>query len=525
MGSLVFGFQAILLGCSDNSLSSINDVADGDPAIDVFPDTVDFGALGLGDEPVVKTFTIESVGDSDLEVQNVALDEYTGGAFRVLTDVSGVVLPRGATKDIEVEFYPLIANDNRGISLVWSNDPMAPTVPVDLLGTGDVPELQIDPDPMDVGATFVGCPEENHVDLINVGNDTLVVSEIEQNGESFALLGTELPLSIAPGESVPVSFSFDPADALEYSAELGVTSNEPLGFRTGAQVGLGKFSGDFEDTWEIPEDQPTDVLFLVDQSCSMDDNAAALGVQFQTYIDTLTLFTGDWQIIIANRGSGCNHTGILTPSTPGYDQIFQAEVNTGDGELFIDDPERLLTAAANSVELTDPAECNAGFMRDEAILHVIAVSDEPEQSIGGWEDQVNRVVAAKGSTSMTRISAIAGRMDGVCGNGGVSEPGTGYNEAVAMTGGVYLDICSDWSKNMEALALASAQRDTFELSNTPVDGTIQVYVNGNELAGSAWEYRSDSNSVVVVDPDRIPTSGDLIDITYGGAAPCDQSGD
>jgi hypothetical protein len=517
----------VLAGCSDNGFYSKPDNSLGYPAIKVYPEFVDFGAVSLDEEPIVKTFTIESVGDLDLEVDSVALDD-NSSAFQMITDVSGVVLPPGSSKEVEVEFYPLVANDNIGTTIVASADPLSPTLPVKLVGTGNVPELRIDPDPLDVGSTFVGCPEDNHVTLTNVGLDTLVIENIEQEGVSFTLShDLSFPLEIEPGRAEEVGFTFDPSDDVEYSSQIGVTSNEPLGFRTAQQMGTGKFAGDFDDQWEIPQDQPTDVLFIVDQSGSMDDNAAALGDQFDYYINNLTLFTGDWQIIVANTADGCNTTGILTPSTKGYSTTFQTEINNGDGQMYIDDPERLLTAADNSIQDALPGSggCNDGFMRDDAILHIILVSDEPEQSANPWNWYVDRIITAKGDASKTRISAVAGNMDGTCAEAGSSsQPGTGYYEAATATGGVYLDICSDWASNMEALALASAQLDTFPLSSDPVLETLVVTVNGQVMT-DGWVYDDASNSVVFTDPKRIPSSGDKIDVTYGGAAPCDSSGD
>jgi hypothetical protein len=160
-------------------------------------------------------------------------------------------------------------------------------------------------------------------------------------------------------------------------------------------------------------------------------------------------------------------------------------------------------------------------MRSDSILHIILVSDEPEQSPNSWDWYVERIIEAKADESKTRISSVAGRMDGVCDMAGAhSAPGTGYYEATMATGGVYLDICSDWATNMEALALASAQLDTFPLSNDPVLETLVVTVNGQTLT-EGWVYEAKTNSVVFTDPKLIPAGGDLVDITYGGAAPCE----
>ena len=55
----------------------------------------------------------------------------------------------------------------------------------------------------------------------------------------------------------------------------------------------------------------------------------------------------------------------------------------------------LLTLAANGVEATDPGECNYGFMRSNAMLHIIMVSDEFEQSPYSWDTYVNQIISKK----------------------------------------------------------------------------------------------------------------------------------
>ena len=73
---------------------------------------------------------------------------------------------------------------------------------------------------------------------------------------------------------------------------------------------------------------------------------------------------------------------------PGLVAAFLAELE----ERVADVPERyrwdyteaLLTVAANALSKTTTTGCNAGFLRTEALLHVILVSDEPEQSPHSW---------------------------------------------------------------------------------------------------------------------------------------------
>lgn len=486
------------------------------PAILVTPGQLDFGTVGQSDDAVVQTFTIESVGDADLTVSGIDLLG-DSASFTILTDETGVVLPPGTSHDIDVSFVPAGAYDQAAQALVNSDDALNPQALVELLGAGSVPELSIEPDPINFGTGFVGCVSETDVYLSNVGADTLVVDSIGYDGDEYGVFtetsSPSLPLSLEPGESSQILLSFLPLDAVSYSGGLVVHSNDPTEERQAEIQGLGETGGDFTDSWELPSDPSSDIMFLVDQSCSMDDNQSLLATNFSTFISSLSSYTSDWHIIVVNDDDGCNNSGVLTPFSSGYESTFGSAVRSG-GFLYT---EALLTIAAKGVDQTDSGECNTGFMRDDAMLHVIMVSDEPEQSWDSWSTYVDRIIAKKGSSANVRISAIAGPETG---GGSCAEPGTGYMEAVDATGGVYLNICNDWasSSNLADLAEASVFQDTYELSRTPYTDSISVEVNSSYRT-TGWSYDATQNAVVFTT--RIPTEGDTVDIHYSGNATCD----
>ena len=199
-----------------------------------------------------------------------------------------------------------------------------------------------------------------------------------------------------------------------------------------------------------------------------------------------------------------------------YSALFTSAVSSGGGGHT----ESLLTVAANAIENTDSGECNSGFLRPDAMLHLILVSDEPEQSAytsgQSWDDLTQQIIDKKGSSGMVRISAIAGPVPSGCGS---ADPGSGYSEAVAATGGVFLSICSDWASpsNLSQLAEASVNQDTFVLTRAAAVDTIVVYVNGQ--LRSDWDYDASGNSVSV--NGGVPTEGDTVEISYSVLANCD----
>jgi hypothetical protein len=514
---------AIALGltaCSDQNFSSVKDQNSGEePNIDVSPSLLQFGTASRDDDAIIQTFTIDSIGELDLDVDSIVLDGAQAASFTILTDVTGLVLPPGTSQDVDVAFVPMGANEQFATATVISNDPDEPLVPVELYGQGAVPELQITPNPIDFGTSYVGCDNEITVEMSNIGTDTLVIDSVSQDGdEPLAMRRVDsLPITLEPGELANASFVFTPDGEGVYSGVFSVNSNEPAGTRDVDQIGTGAFAGWYTDRWEIPSDPPTDIMFAIDQSCSMDDDQRRLATNFSTFITLLSSYSNDWQIIIANDDDGCNRTGILTPSTPGYQTLFTDQVTRG-GDRFT---EALLTVGARAAEAAAYAGgCNYGFMRPDASLHLVVVSDEPEQSTylgsDNWSTLVTRMQTAKGDPGMVKISAIAGDYPGGCGS---ADAGDGYYQAVQATGGEFISICSDWADTatLEALASASIIQNTYELLQTPLAETISVYVNGIEVTG--WTYDPVENKVTIDSMD--PSDGDVVEISYGGAASCD----
>ncbi len=508
-----------LFGCMEQGFSEVDDNAGGEgPEIDVSPVLLEYGTLGQDDDAVVKAFTVSSVGATDLSILGMELDGAAVGSFSIITDDTSFRLPAGAEKEIEVAFSPMGANDQLARVLIESDDPESDIVVVELVGDGAVPELSITPDPLDFTESYVGCEHSDVLEFENVGTDTLTIDAIDWSADAAFATGLwpTLPYSLAPGESFNVSVDFLPLSETEFSGSLSVRSNEPMGQRDHETVGSGKYAGPYTESWEIPVDPPSDIMFAVDQSCSMDDDQRNLANNFGTFINELSDYSNDWQIIVANDDDGCNSTGILTPTTPGFENTFGNAVSQGGGSYT----ESLLTVGARAIEASNGG-CNNGFVREDAMLHVILVSDEPEQSSyyggGDWSALTQRIIDAKGSASNVKISAIAGPVPGGCGS---ADPGTGYSEAVAATGGVFLSICDNWASasNLALLAEASINQDTFELSRMPVEETIEVVVNGQSI--SNWSYDSMENAVVVGE-NAVPEEGDEVDITYAGYVECD----
>ena len=509
-----------LSACTDYEIQSIPSVNNGEQAsIEVSPTFIDFG-IARENELIQREVTVRNVGSSDLYIEDIMLGDGVEAPFSINDSETSTIIPPGGSTIFTVEVLNPTDVEIGNQIYVVSNDEQEEIVEVDVLASMSSPQLSVTPNPLNMGQTYVGCDMENVVILENKGTEELVIMDLAQLGEQFSLIEQPvLPIVLQPGELFPLELVYEPSTESSNQGELHIQSNDPrdAGIYVARQSGMGKIVNEFEQSWENPIEPATDIIFSIDTSGSMSDDANRLAENFETFINELSNYTSDWQIIIANGDNGCMATpSILTPSTPNYKEIFQQNVFSYGGYHT----ESLLTVAKNAVEQTDSGECNADFLRPNAMLHIVTVSDEPEQSNWTssmqWNTLVEQIQNKKGNPNMVRVSGITGSVSSwTCAQGG-----TGYWEAINATGGIWLDICSDWSsiESLEQLAQASVILDSYILDNPAIESTIEVTVNGT-INTSDWYFDVDMNAVVF--ETNIPVEGDHIDIKYGELAICD----
>ena len=210
---------------------------------------------------------------------------------------------------------------------------------------------------------------------------------------------------------------------------------------------------------------PVDILFVVDNSGSMADEQINLARNFDKFINVLTQGAGnDYQIAVVStdvlsmngeRGGdvvnnfstqppyfvtlaadgddtcgtvgidhGCFRGGsmkVVRSSMPAAEQVsaFQQNVRVGTCGTG---SELAMQAMALALDNTRPGGCNAGFLRPEANLVVVIVSDEENSANDDVSDFARRLVEAKGSAERTRVALIVGSKDGEPANCGAMDP-------------------------------------------------------------------------------------------------------
>lgn len=490
----------LLAACSEYDLNSGGHGAAGAaPDIELSTNALEFGPTAAGDSDTA-TVTVTNVGGATLDVTDLVI---TAGedAFSVTTTPTAFSLEPGASAEVAVAFTPYLST-NYGSLSVRSDDPDEPDLPVDLLGLGLVPELALDPQDY----TFPsGCEDTVYVRLQSVGAEPVVVSDLSFVGSEMSLeSGLTLPLEIAPGTEVGVTVRYTPAGASSATGALDVTSTDPRGVITAVQAGSPEV-GNVTDAFVTSGEPPIDIVFALDKSGSMSDELGSLANAFQDFIQEIDQVTTDWRIGVVSHDNGCFNEGILTPTTPYYQDLFQDAVR-GVQFFGTNYTESLLRLTDNALRETGPAGCNAGFSRADAVLHVVAVSDEPEQSGVDWSVWIASWQAAKSDPSLLVVSSVVD-VNNTCGSGA-----DGYLQASAATGGLVLDICNDlWGSYAAELGQASAAAlRTFHLSAIPEDGSIVVSLDGVAYA-NGWHYDAAQNAIVV---DVDVPAGATIEVTY-----------
>lgn len=483
------------------------EVSGAEADIEVSPSSLSFGALEL-DETAAADLTISNVGDAGLLLDEIT---YLGTGAFLADDIAGVYLQPGESVIVPVVYAPLGATDE-GTLRVHSDDPDEPEVPVGLDGSGLFPRLVWEDDPVNLPDAQIGCRSGASAVLVNDGDGRATVSAVELSGEVFAwVTELELPLVLEAGQSLELPIWFAPTEEIDYEGLIVASSDDPAGPLAATLAAETTPLEAVTDTWWQGPFDVLDVLFTVDQSGSMDDDARELGAQFTSLGGVLQAEGLDYQLAVVTADDGCLNDTIFTADTADGASRFAAAAVGAEGSYT----EMGFTLAEHALAVTGSGQCNEGLLREDARTVIVFVSDEPEQSSGAVADHINTLIS--GGTSVI-MHAVAGPVPSGCSS---AEAGRGYDEAVTATAGTFLSICDDWADDLAELVTSSGAeyRTSFPLSELPDASTIEVSVNRGVADG--WYYDASSNSVTF-GAVYLPETGDFVQIDYDLAPDCDE---
>jgi hypothetical protein len=475
-----------------------------------FP-TVDVG----DDEPVVQRLTVKDVGSDPLTVYATNLE--LGRDFRVV-DSLPVTLDPGATFAYDIEFDPRTAFEHEDVFVVESDDPEHPMLGIPLHGVGLAPVLEVDPGTLDFGMTYVGCDIARGIVIGNKGNDLLIVQvpSFESSSPELELDASGYPLEVGPGDVATIEVGYRPLDEASDAAIVTIASNDP--FASGVMVDVtadARLADTHRDSFVQPLAPMTDVVFVVDDANTMALEQSQLAADIGSFVSSLDALGVDYRIAVITTQDAGLRGAVVTPATANASSVLAEQV-VPDVTIGASRGLQMLATCVSG------GDCD-GFVRPDALLTGIVVSDRSDSSALAPEKYVEQLVALKGAASLVRIHAIAGAVP-VPSCSTCDSAGFGLDQAQELTGGTFLDICTtDWGKSLAILAAGSiSEVASFPLQLDPVVDTIVVEVDGTEWSGWTYTGHADDGGTNEVRFDGVPTppGGSSVDISYVVTGPC-----
>ena len=224
---------------------------------------------------------------------------------------------------------------------------------------------------------------------------------------------------------------------------------------------------------------------------------------------------------------------VITPATEMLPTEFASFVNVGIGgsgtESCMEPATRALTAP-----LVNDVNANGGFLRDDAVLAVVCMTDATDNAPHAPPYYLNQLLNIKGAQRPGLFSYnvigpfLPSAPAGECGYDDSATTGNDgkHSFMVASTGGIKEEICStDWSQALQNVGKnAFGYRTNFFLTSVPdlaaappaivvtIDGAALPQIDSSNGA-TVWSYDSMSNAVKF-EPLYLPEPGRVMNVKY-----------
>lgn len=329
------------------------------------------------------------------------------------------------------------------------------------------------------------------------------------------------------------------------------------------------------DVFKQTQVAKVDVLWVIDNSGSMSRKQQKVKENFNAFVAKLTseetdidyhigVITTDTYNSSNEAGRLQNHAGLSKPwvgpdtcPVGSCDPVERFNQNASVGVTGSGDEKGLLAAMlALSPPLT--AGHNAGFLRDDAALFIIILSDEEDSSCdpvrldqGGCTNPISFglpeyyarffeglkgygrkdlvTVGAIVSVKSDSLSATLNGCRSVDDSQDIAQYAPRYISVAEMTGGLATDICAvDYLPALQNLGfLATGAKSTFLLSRAPYQDSIRVLVRipGEaeprvQVRGTDYDYEPCAGSTggvlnaIRFRPNALPPAGSTVEVEY-----------
>ncbi|MHB8875403.1 MAG: choice-of-anchor D domain-containing protein [Myxococcaceae bacterium] len=492
-------------------------------------------------------FTVQNLGLSAGETCLLSGLDVVAGSSASFSIVGGAV----ASKELQPgESYPVTVRASpqgpvpvtpvnaAGSVQFFMSSPTVPQRSVSLQALIGASCLTIAPDRLDFGTVKSACYSATRtIKLYNSCSSSVSVTGITlQAPAEFSLVSIPaLPSTLAAG-GVPLTLSarYKPIDlgADQGAIAVNVTQlGQPVTYLISLQA-RGDLLGSNTEVIAFAAQPKADVLLVIDDSCSMGTHQVALGNNFASFIQYAVAAGVGYQLGVTTtdnepggpQGRLQGTPKLLTPTTPNVEALFTQKVNVG-----INGSGSEQCAAPALAALTAPliTSDNQGFLRPDASLGVLAITDAVDQSMLPWSFYLDALSTVRDANlfSYSVIGPFNPSPPITCAYDSVPDDGF-HAFLTGATTGAKGEICTtDWAKSLEQLGkTAFGFRTNFFLKSTPdLTGgrTITVKINGVVLdpidnrGTTVWTYDPVAN-LLHFEPMFVPEPGQTLSIEYLG---------
>jgi len=277
----------------------------------------------------------------------------------------------------------------------------------------------------------------------------------------------------------------------------------------------------------------SDVLFVIDNSCSMGDSQVQLIEHFESFVRPIVEAETDYHVGVIttdmennqHRGRLVRHNGTrwIDKNTPNPVADFQVRADVGavGGGFAIE--RGLETTWLAMVQHREDA--NDGFFRSNADFHIVLISDDKDYSkanIVTLNEFISYLQSEQGDGKKVSFNPIVTPRNN-CPQG--VNPGLKYLQVMDEIGGVSASICDDdWTGFMEQVGFNARGAHFIYLREQPIVETIEVIATlETDLDTFVWvlEHETDftyderKNALQIV---RSPPDGSNYEISYISAS-------
>jgi len=284
------------------------------------------------------------------------------------------------------------------------------------------------------------------------------------------------------------------------------------------------------------ENHKVDILWMVDNSGSMDDEQAALAYNFDVFIRNFLIRTIDFKMAIITTDGRDRYSGVMINPTDTLTSI-QAASNE---QQFISDFERYIQVGVNGSSNETGLKTSysffnryTSFLRPDAYLIVVILSDEEDKSPLSTQEYTHFFQAQKSNPGMVKVYSIVNTQS-ICENttsqyinysstslyqnGGCLvesiDVGERYMEVSTATGGIISNIHDDFHQILSMMGGKIIDlTDSFALSKIPIDANNIVVRINDILVSAGWQYDSTSHTIKF-NENSLPEEGAIISVEY-----------